>query len=50
MKGQIVTNMNGLTIQERAVTLDAREHLVMAGIKDHANSGNRLGNEEESVP
>lgn len=49
MKGQIVANMNGLTVQERAVTLDAREHFVVAGIKDHANSGNRLGNQEESV-
>ena len=50
MKGQIVANMNRLAVQERAVALDAREHLVVAGIKDHANRGNRLGSQEESVP
>ena len=46
MKGQIVANMNRLTVQERAVTLDAREHLVTIGVENHANSGNRLGNQE----
>lgn len=49
MKGQIVANMNRLTVQERAVTLDACEHLIVAGIEDHADSGNPLGNGEESV-
>ena len=45
MKRGIVANMNGLVVQEGAVALDAREHLVTVGIENHADSGNHLGNE-----